>query len=182
MNRTPRIACPSSAPKLTPKSRSAATVSGINPSPHAFSIGHRVPSATTTRKPFFRAAIAAASPAGPPPITNTSVCSIIRLCLGPCLAQPGLHHARRYVQRTLGPAFEPSTINTHVKRPWITPHAHHQLRCILDAPRYFEAYQHLVEWMSRIASTPGVPQPVQLRFGAYNGQGRDHENTKASRR
>jgi hypothetical protein len=31
------------------------------------------PSATVTEKPFFRAAIAAASPAGSPPMTNTSV-------------------------------------------------------------------------------------------------------------
>ena len=40
INRTPRITCPSPSPTLTPNSLSAATVSGINPSPHAFSIGH----------------------------------------------------------------------------------------------------------------------------------------------
>ncbi len=89
-NRTPRITCPSPAPTLTPNSRSAATVSGISPSPHAFSIGHRAPSATTTRNPFLRAAIAAASPAGPPPITNTSVCSIIPSALNCVLSAPCL--------------------------------------------------------------------------------------------
>src|SRR5271165_5223993 len=47
--------------------------SGISTSPHALSIGGLAPSATTTPNPCWRAAIAAASPAGPPPITNTSV-------------------------------------------------------------------------------------------------------------
>src|SRR5580692_4745037 len=47
--------------------------SGKSPSPQALVTGGFAPSATITRKPFWRAAIAAASPAGPPPTTNTSV-------------------------------------------------------------------------------------------------------------
>src|SRR5580693_7328594 len=47
--------------------------SGISASPQALSIGGLALSATTTRRPCWRAAIAAASPAGPPPITKTSV-------------------------------------------------------------------------------------------------------------
>src|ERR1700682_5689330 len=39
-------------------------------------MGGRFPSATTTLRPLRLAAIAAASPAGPPPITNTSVSNI----------------------------------------------------------------------------------------------------------
>jgi hypothetical protein len=51
--------------------------SGIKPSPHGLSIGGLFPSATITSKPRCLAAIAAASPAGPPPITKTSVlCAI----------------------------------------------------------------------------------------------------------
>src|SRR5579864_4221900 len=57
----------------TPRRASAATPSGIRPSPHALSIGGCALSATTTLKPRRRAAIAAASSAGPPPITKTSV-------------------------------------------------------------------------------------------------------------
>src|SRR5580700_456567 len=55
-----------------PRWRRASTPSGINPSPHGLSIGGTAPSATTTLKPWRRAAIAVAKPAGPPPATNTS--------------------------------------------------------------------------------------------------------------
>src|SRR5580704_15090598 len=58
---------------VTPRSRRAVIVSGIIPSPHGFSIGGAAPSASVTSKPFWRAAIAAARPDGPPPTTNTSV-------------------------------------------------------------------------------------------------------------
>src|SRR5580704_10764957 len=58
---------------VTPRSRRAVIVSGIIPSPHGFSIGGAAPSARVTLKPFWRAAIAAARPDGPPPTTNTSV-------------------------------------------------------------------------------------------------------------
>src|SRR5258706_664927 len=47
--------------------------SGISPSPQALSMAGEALSATTTPKPFWRAARAAASPAGPPPITKTSI-------------------------------------------------------------------------------------------------------------
>src|ERR1700730_8398852 len=47
--------------------------SGIRPSPHGLSIGGTAPSATITRNPRCLAAMAAAKPAGPPPITKTSV-------------------------------------------------------------------------------------------------------------
>src|SRR5580658_3692522 len=53
--------------------RAASSASGIRPSPQALSIGGRRESATKTRNPSCRAAIAAASPAGPPPITRRSV-------------------------------------------------------------------------------------------------------------
>src|SRR3974377_1286063 len=54
---------------------SASSVSGIIPSPHGLSIGGSEPSASVTENPLWRAAIAAANPAGPPPTTNTSVFS-----------------------------------------------------------------------------------------------------------
>src|SRR5580700_1631925 len=69
----PRKAHPSISRSSTPSSPSAFSPSGNNPSPHAFVMGGFAPSATITRKPRARAAIAAASPAGPPPTTNTSV-------------------------------------------------------------------------------------------------------------
>src|SRR5208282_1147379 len=56
-----------------PRCSSASRPSGRKPSPHALSIGGLDPSATTTRKPRCRAVIAAARPAGPPPITKMSV-------------------------------------------------------------------------------------------------------------
>src|ERR1022692_5253097 len=51
--------------------------SGIRPSPQGLSIGAVSPSLTTTRMPWRLAAIAAANPAGPPPITKTSVYGIV---------------------------------------------------------------------------------------------------------
>src|SRR5579863_559295 len=71
--RIPRKGCPSHGFNAIPSSRRACNPSGISPSPHALSIGGAAPSATTTRNPLWRAAIPAASPAGPPPITKTSV-------------------------------------------------------------------------------------------------------------
>ena len=71
--RTPRTGHASAADSITPSFSSAAIASGISASPQALSIGGLAPSATTTRNPCCRAAIAAASPAGPPPMTNTSV-------------------------------------------------------------------------------------------------------------
>ena len=58
---------------------SAAAAAGIRhrPSPQALSMGGPFPSATTTRSPLRRAAMAVASPAGPPPITKTSVSAIL---------------------------------------------------------------------------------------------------------
>src|SRR5437660_12156119 len=55
-----------------PRRSRAGSASGIKPSPQALSIGGSEPSATITRKPCCRAAIAVASPEGPPPITKTS--------------------------------------------------------------------------------------------------------------
>src|SRR5271157_37789 len=75
-NRTPRKATASFGPRTTPSLRSARTPSGINPSPQVLSIGNRSESAIITRKPFWRAAIPVASPAGPPPTMNTSVSMI----------------------------------------------------------------------------------------------------------
>ncbi len=71
--RTPRRGHASAADSVTPSFSSAAIASGISASPQALSIGGFAPSATTTRNPCCRAAIAAANPAGPPPMTNTSV-------------------------------------------------------------------------------------------------------------
>ena len=71
--RSPLKGYESSAGTVTPKFSSAARPSGIIPSPQGLSIGPCAPSATATRNPFCLAAIAAASPAGPPPITKTSV-------------------------------------------------------------------------------------------------------------
>ena len=68
-----------------PKSRNAACVSGINPSPHGLSIGGSAPSATVTCNPSCCAAIAAANPAGPPPTTKTSVLSLMPTCTVLCL-------------------------------------------------------------------------------------------------
>src|SRR5712664_3627263 len=88
--RIPRKTCPSPGRIATPSSRSARKVPGINPSPHALSIGGFAPSATVTSKPFIRAAIATANPAGPPPMTSTPVPSPIHspLILFCCVATP----------------------------------------------------------------------------------------------
>ena len=72
-NRMPENGCVYCGDRVTPSRRSAAMPSGIKPSPQALSIGGSAPSATATANPCCRAAIAAASPAGPPPITKTSV-------------------------------------------------------------------------------------------------------------
>jgi len=86
-NRIPRSALPSVSFSSTPSSVSAFSASGNNPSPHAFVTGGFAPSATITRKPWRRTAIAAASPAGPPPTIKTSVpcpmepCSLRANCL-----------------------------------------------------------------------------------------------------
>ncbi len=71
MKRVPRKACPSPGQIAAPSSPNASSVFGINPSPQALSIGGFAPSATVTSKPFLRAAMAAANPAGPPPMTST---------------------------------------------------------------------------------------------------------------
>jgi len=71
----PRNRNPSAGLISTPNARSAANASGIIPSPHGFSIGGAAPSASVTSSPCWRAAMAVASPAGPPPTTNTSVLS-----------------------------------------------------------------------------------------------------------
>ena len=55
-----------------PSCAAAARPSGMTPSPQALSIGGAQPSASTTRNPLRRAAIAAARPTGPPPIMKTS--------------------------------------------------------------------------------------------------------------
>src|SRR3984885_4567176 len=72
-NRMPRNGCASAESRAMPRLPSAARPSGIMPSPQALSIGGRAPSARVTSSPLRRAAMAAARPAGPPPITNTSV-------------------------------------------------------------------------------------------------------------
>ncbi len=72
-NRMPRTGKPCSAGIEIPSSRRAAIPSGMRPSPHALSTGGVARSAMLTRKPFWRAAIATASPAGPPPTMKTSV-------------------------------------------------------------------------------------------------------------
>src|SRR5580704_17156759 len=51
------------------------------PSPQALSMGGCRASARMTLKPFCRAAIAAASPTGPPPITKTSVFGIVSIAV-----------------------------------------------------------------------------------------------------
>ena len=71
--RIPANGSPSSEPISTPSARKAETPSGIRPSPQALSIGLCARSATITSRPCRRAARAVASPAGPPPITSTSV-------------------------------------------------------------------------------------------------------------
>src|SRR5580700_3861789 len=69
----PRKAAPCSGPSSTPIPRKAAIPSGIRPSAQTLSINGRDLSATITSNPLWRTASAAASPAGPPPITKTSV-------------------------------------------------------------------------------------------------------------
>src|SRR5580698_3456707 len=68
----PRKAKDSVGDKDSPRRAAAAMPSGKTPSPQALSMGGSQPSARTTRKPLRRAAIAAAKPTGPPPITRTS--------------------------------------------------------------------------------------------------------------
>ena len=102
-NRIPRNAQPSVSRNTTPSSRSAATASGKRPSPHAFVMGGLAPSATITRKPLVRAAIAAASPAGPPPTTNTSVSHTMY----PPLLQKRAFLHRSEGLRTYGISMEP---------------------------------------------------------------------------
>ncbi len=68
---------PSASARRIPIRPAAVTASGMSPSPQALSMGGRFPSATITRSSLLRAAMAAASPAGPPPITNTSVSNIV---------------------------------------------------------------------------------------------------------
>ena len=70
--RMPRKAKAWSSGIVTPSLSSAASPSGMMPSPQALSIGGRAQSMTVTSSPTCRAAIAAASPAGPPPATMTS--------------------------------------------------------------------------------------------------------------
>ena len=57
----------------------AAMESGMSPSPQALSMGGRLPSATMTRRPRERAAMAAARPAGPPPMMKTSVSKVVAI-------------------------------------------------------------------------------------------------------
>src|ERR1022692_2362273 len=73
MNRMPRKDWPGGLSHLMPRLRNAAKPSGISPSPHALSIGGPAPAASVTFSPLRRAAMAAARPAGPPPMTNRSV-------------------------------------------------------------------------------------------------------------
>ncbi len=47
-------------------------VSGMRPSPQALSMGGVMPSATSTVRPCWAAAMAQARPAGPPPAMKTS--------------------------------------------------------------------------------------------------------------
>src|SRR5450755_54334 len=77
----PRKGYASSSGIATPRWRKASTPSGISPSPQGLSIGGTAPSATTTLKPWRRAAIAVARPAGPPPTTNTSHGFGRRVCI-----------------------------------------------------------------------------------------------------
>ena len=64
---------PGAPSRSIPSARAAASPSGMIPSPQGLSIGGRSASATVTSKPRRRAAIAAARPAGPPPMMNRSV-------------------------------------------------------------------------------------------------------------
>src|SRR5215468_10617926 len=73
MKRIPRTDTASCRRISTPRLRSAATPFGVTPSPPALSIGRGAPSATMTSSPCSRAAMLAASPAGPPPTMKTSV-------------------------------------------------------------------------------------------------------------
>src|ERR1039458_3643176 len=69
----PRNVKESTLGNCSPSRAAAATPSGMTPSPQALSMGGSRASASVTLKPLRRAAIAAARPTGPPPITNTSV-------------------------------------------------------------------------------------------------------------
>lgn len=71
--RIPRNGNESEALIETPSLDSARSASGIRPSPHALSAGGTIPSTTVTLKPLRRVAIAAARPAGPPPIMRMSI-------------------------------------------------------------------------------------------------------------
>src|ERR1035437_1647755 len=71
--RMPRNGRAPAASRSMPSEWAAARPSGMMPSPQALSIGGMEQSARVTSKPRWRAAMAAARPAGPPPITNTSV-------------------------------------------------------------------------------------------------------------
>jgi hypothetical protein len=70
--RIPRNGNESEALIETPSLDSARSASGIRPSPQALSAGGTIPSTTVTLKPLRRVAIAAAKPAGPPPIIRMS--------------------------------------------------------------------------------------------------------------
>ena len=74
----PRNGCPSALFSRTPSCPNAATVLGISPSPHALSIGGRFASKSTTEAPASRSEIAAAKPAGPPPMMQTSGSDMLR--------------------------------------------------------------------------------------------------------
>ena len=70
----PRNGLPSSPSVATPNRSSAATPSGISPSPHALSTGAPSRRSTTvTASPARRARIPVASPAGPPPTISRSI-------------------------------------------------------------------------------------------------------------
>src|ERR1700733_2289011 len=65
----------------TPSDTSSAKPPGIRPSPHALSIGSFLGSATITESPCWRAFIAEARPAGPPPTISRSASYVI--CAAP---------------------------------------------------------------------------------------------------
>src|SRR3984885_3714223 len=78
----------------TPSDTSSAKPPGIRPSPHALSIGSFLGSATITESPCWRAFIAEARPAGPPPTISRSASYVI------CAAsRRGVLHRRRRVVR-----------------------------------------------------------------------------------
>ena len=74
LNLTPSIdaRCAGSIKSSTPIRSSANTAGGIRHSPQALSGGEAPRSSTSALKPWSRAAIATASPAGPPPAISTS--------------------------------------------------------------------------------------------------------------